>query len=54
MAKFLVIQGPLDHDGKVFEDGQTVDLKPEAAEPLVAVGVIEAQGKATPAPAATE
>lgn len=41
MAKFTVTMGPVEHDGKTYQDGETVDLKDKAqAEALVRTGVI--------------
>ena len=39
MSKFHV-QEPLRHDGKDYAVGDTIDLKADAAEGLVAVGVV--------------
>lgn len=41
MPKFTV-KTAVDHDGKRYESGKTVDLRDEAAEPLLAVDAIEA------------
>ena len=41
MAKFIVTMGPVEHDGKTYQDGDTIDLKEKAqADALLRVGVI--------------
>jgi hypothetical protein len=54
MAKYTVIAGPLRHDQLLLEDGADVELPKDAAEPLLACGVIAPRGKAaaSAAPAA--
>jgi len=40
MAKYIV-KSPLNHDGKLYELGKTIELTEEQAEPLLAVKTIE-------------
>jgi hypothetical protein len=42
MAVFTVLVGPVEHDGKRYEEGAQVTLSAEAAEALVSQGVIGA------------
>lgn len=51
MPKYIVTQGPVEHDGKPFEEGAELSLPEAVAAPLVAAGAIEPKGK--PAPAET-
>lgn len=39
-AKYLV-KSPLDHNGKRYEIGKTVDLTDDEAEPLLPIDVVE-------------
>lgn len=41
MAKFIVIAGPVDHDGKVYVDGDKITLPDDAGNRLLAAGVVE-------------
>jgi hypothetical protein len=41
MAKHIVVQGPVEHDGAVYHDGDEVELSASSAEVLLAVGVVE-------------
>lgn len=40
MAKHVVVIGPVEHDGTVFQEGEELSLGDDAAAALVAVGVI--------------
>lgn len=54
MAKYTVVLGPVEHDGKAYADGTRLEMPEALAAPLVAVGAIAATGKAAaaaPAPA---
>lgn len=48
MARHIVIGGPVDHDGRLYQDGEMVDLSAEAAAALVAAAVV-AEVKEPPA-----
>lgn len=50
MAKYKVISN-LDHDGKRYAPGSSVELDGETAPPLVDLGVIEAPKSDKPAEA---
>lgn len=54
MPKFIVTDGPLEHDGKPYATGDELTLSAEQAEGLVAAGVLEGTSKAKPAPAPAE
>ena len=41
MAKHVVINGPVEHDGVRYDQGQELTLPSDDAAPLVALGVIE-------------
>jgi hypothetical protein len=50
MAYTVTSLGPVNHNGAVYEEGQSIpDLTPEQSAPLLALGVIQ---KTTPPPAA--
>lgn len=42
MAKHVVINGPVEHDGVRYHEGQELTLPADDAATLVALGVIEA------------
>ena len=51
MARLIVIAGPVEHDGAVFQDGDELpDVSDDLAQPLVAGGACSALLDA-PAPA---
>lgn len=41
MAKHIVIQGPVEHDGTVYHEGQELVLPDDQAAPLLLLGVLE-------------
>ena len=42
MAKHVVIQGPVEHDGTVYQEGQELPvLTDDQAAPLLLLGVLE-------------
>lgn len=41
MAKHVVIQGPVEHDGTVYQEGQELNLPEDQAAPLLLLGVLE-------------
>lgn len=42
MAKHVVVQGPVEHDGTIYEEGQELPvLTDEQAAPLLLLGVLE-------------
>lgn len=45
MPKYIVTQGPVEHDGKRYEDGDELDCKAEAAQPLLDAGIVLAPGR---------
>lgn len=45
MAKFIVVLGPVSHDGKQFDDGDEIELDRAGAAPLLAAKVVVEQGK---------
>lgn len=45
MAKFIVVLGPVSHDGKQFDDGDEIELDRADAAPLLAAKVVVEQGK---------
>lgn len=47
MATYIVINGPVEHDGKAFQDGEAVKLEESVAAVLLAAGCIEVKGKAS-------
>jgi hypothetical protein len=49
MAKYTVVLGPVEHDGKIYADGLRLELSDALAAPLLAVGAVALNGKA-PAP----
>lgn len=51
MPKYLVTDGPVEHDGKPHATGDELTLTAEQAEGLVAAGIVEPTGKAKAAPA---
>ena len=57
MPRFKVDQGPLQHNGKTFQAGQSVEMDAKSAEPLIAVGVLAsargAPAQRDPTPGAT-
>lgn len=45
MPKFIVIQGPVEHDGQTYHDGDELNCKAEAAQPLLNAGVLVQPGR---------
>lgn len=41
MAKYIVTQGPIEHDGKTYVDEAEISLPEAVAAPLVAAGAVE-------------
>jgi len=41
MAKYAVTNGPVEHDGTIYEQGSELSLAEDAAAALVAAGVIQ-------------
>jgi hypothetical protein len=54
MAKHVVMNGPVDHDGARYLDGEELSLTTEEAATLAALGVVQlvaaVQQKAKPEP----
>lgn len=51
--KFTVVT-PVEHDQKRYEPGSSIELKAEAAEPLLALGAIAKPASGTKGEAATK
>jgi hypothetical protein len=46
MSKHVVVQGPVEHDGTIYEEGQELSvLTDEQAAPLLLLGVLELLAK---------
>lgn len=54
MPKYIVTQGPVEHDGKAYADEAELSLPEAVAAPLVAAGAIEPKAKPAAADAAAE
>lgn len=54
MARHVVLLGPVEHDGAIYEDGAELNLSGDAAAALVAAGALEAVQAAAKGGKATE